>query len=95
MRKEMKLTEKDLQNQERLRREIAEDRKNKKHKIKKGHVSWWCNFIGYVLFGWLIWDVFHFSEYLFVEWRVNFGIFKFFATIILLAIAGNLNTKKQ
>lgn len=81
------MTDKDLKNQERLRREIAEDRKKKKNKITKYRIAWWISFIGYICIGWLIWDVFHIEEYLFVPWRVNFGIFKFSAAIILLAIS--------
>lgn len=68
-------------------------RDNKKN--VKGIIGWWCNFIGYILFFWLMWDVLHIREYLFVEWRVDFGIFKFFATIILLAIGSILTEKKN
>ena len=92
----MMYTEKDLKNQERLRREIAEDRKKKKNNNTKYRVAWWLSLLGYICIGWLIWDVWHLEEYLFIPWRINFGIFKLFAAIITLAIASNiLNDEKE
>lgn len=92
----MMYTEKDIKNQERLRREIAEDRKKKKNNVTKNRIAWWLSLIGYICIGWLIWDVWHMEEYLLVPWRINFGIFKFFVAIITLAIASNiLNGEKE
>lgn len=92
----MMYTEKDIKNQERLRREIAEDRKKKKNNVTKNRIAWWLSLIGYICIGWLIWDVWHMEEYLLVTWRINFGIFKFFVAIITLAIASNiLNDEKE
>lgn len=86
----MMYTEKDLENRERLRKEVLEERKKKKNNTTKHRIAWWLSLIGYICIGWLIWDVWHMEEYLFVPWRVNFGIFKLFAAIILLAISSNI-----
>lgn len=88
----MMYSEKDIKNQERLRREIEADKKKKKAKNTKYRIAWWLSLIGYICIGWLIWDIWHMEEYLLVPWRVNFGIFKFFAAIILLAISSNILT---
>lgn len=92
----MMYTEKDLKNQERLRKEILEERKKKKNNTTKKRIAWWLSLIGYICIGWLIWDVWHMEEYLLVPRRINFGIFKFFVAIITLAIASNiLNDEKE
>lgn len=87
MRNEPKLTEKDIRNQERLRREIAEDRKNKKIKITKGHVAWWFNFIGFICLFWLLYDVGHIGEYSDFGKAVEFALYKFIGAIIFMGVA--------
>lgn len=91
------LTEQQLRDLERFHglMEKEENKKLNRAFFTKDRIAWWCTFLAFVMLGWLIWDVFHIGEYLFAGWRVYFGMFKFFATIVLFTIANNLIDKKQ
>ena len=91
MRKQRELTEQEKRDVERFKELMAKE-SNKKLNRTQDIVSW-LKLVSYGLIIWLLWDIFHWTEYIFVEWRLTFGIVKFLVATILLIIADSIQQK--